>query len=66
MEKVTGRALAVHCDGKEKSDDTIATRAHEHALELLQAIPQIRERIASDVQAALVATRRLAATRRSS
>ena len=53
MEMVTSRALAVHCAGKDEASDAIAGRAHEHALELLQAIPQIRERIASDVQAAL-------------
>ncbi|WP_293270861.1 serine O-acetyltransferase EpsC [Nannocystis sp.] len=49
MEQVTGRALAVHCDGAGDSGPS----AHEHALELLQAIPQIREQVASDVQAAL-------------
>ena len=53
MEMVTSRALAVHCAGKDEPSEAIAGRAHEHALELLQAIPQIRERIASDVQAAL-------------
>ena len=53
MEMVTGRALAVHCEGQDQMGEAIAARAHEHALELLQAIPQIRERIASDVQAAL-------------
>ncbi len=49
MEQVTGRALAVGCDGAGDSGPS----AHEHALELLQAIPQIREQVASDVQAAL-------------
>ena len=53
MEMVTGRALTVHCHGRPESGEAIAERAHEHALELLQAIPQIREMIASDVQAAL-------------
>jgi len=49
MEQVTGRALAVGCEGAGDSGPS----AHEHALELLQAIPQIREQVASDVQAAL-------------
>ncbi len=52
MEQVTGRALAVHCvrgDGEPASP----TLAHEHALDLLAAIPNIREQVASDVQAAL-------------
>ncbi len=48
MEQVTTRALAVHCAGQENG-----VSAHEHALGLLQAIPQIREQVASDVQAAL-------------
>ena len=48
MEQVTMRALAVHCAGQENG-----VSAHEHALGLLQAIPQIREQVASDVQAAL-------------
>ncbi len=54
MEMVTSRALAVHCEGQDQTTDALAARAYEHALELLQAIPQIRERIASDVQAALI------------
>ncbi len=54
MEMVTARALAVHqCRSHEASGEDLAARAHDHALELLQAIPQIREMIASDVQAAL-------------
>jgi len=53
MEMVTGRALTVHCAGKGHSGEAIAVCAHEHALALLQEIPRIRERIASDVQAAL-------------
>ena len=52
-EQVMGRALAVHCARESTDGESIATRAHEHALELLQAIPQIREQVASDVQAAL-------------
>jgi serine O-acetyltransferase len=51
MEQVTSRALTVHCDGT--NNEASGAQAHEHALELLQAIPQIREQVASDVQAAL-------------
>ena len=52
MEQVTARALAVDCARREEAT-TSTTSAHEHALELLQAIPTIREQVASDVQAAL-------------
>ena len=52
MEQVTARALAVHC-ARGQGSPSDATSAHEHALELLQAIPSIREQVASDVQAAL-------------
>lgn len=52
MEQVTARALAVDCARREQAT-TSTTSAHEHALELLQAIPTIREQVASDVQAAL-------------
>ena len=55
MEQVTGRALAVHCErgGDGTAGTTGTAQAHEHALELLQAIPKIRGQVASDVQAAL-------------
>ncbi|HEY0134651.1 MAG TPA: serine O-acetyltransferase EpsC [Nannocystis sp.] len=52
MEQVMARALAVDCARREAGTSD-ATSAHEHALELLQAIPTIREQVASDVQAAL-------------
>lgn len=53
LEKVTGRALAVDCPGAGASAEELGRVAHEHALDLLQAIPSIRELLASDVQAAL-------------
>lgn len=52
MEQVTGRALVVHC-AREKVGAVSTTQAHEHALELLEAIPKIRAQVALDVQAAL-------------
>ncbi len=53
MEQVTARALSVHCDGT-PHPTPVHDRAHEHALELLQEIPAIRERIAADVRAAII------------
>ena len=50
LEQATSRALAVDRRG---APEDLGRVAHEHALELLQAIPSIRERLASDVQAAL-------------
>jgi serine O-acetyltransferase len=54
MEEVTGRALRLACAGSPgRAGEEIAAQAHVHALELLQAIPDIRVQLAADVQAAL-------------
>ncbi len=53
MAEVTGRALRLECAGKRRAGEEIAGQAQAHALELLQAIPDIRARLAADVQAAL-------------
>lgn len=53
LEQATSRALVVDCPGARASSEELGRLAHEHALDLLQAIPSIRELLASDVQAAL-------------
>ncbi len=57
MEKITARALSVRCTkgvARSPSSSAIKSAAHEHALDLLQAIPALREVLNTDVQAALV------------
>jgi serine O-acetyltransferase len=53
LEQVTTRALALECGERQKPADELGRVAHEHALDLLQALPSIRELLASDVRAAL-------------
>jgi len=53
LEQVVTRSLAVDCSHAGRPADEIDQTAHEHALELLQAIPSIRAALAADVQAAL-------------
>jgi serine O-acetyltransferase len=53
LEQVASRSLAVDCGGGRRPAEEIAVAAHEHALDLLQAIPSIRAALAADVQAAL-------------
>jgi serine O-acetyltransferase len=55
MAEVTGRALRLECAGRaaRRAGEEIAAQAQGHALELLQAIPDIRAQLAADVQAAL-------------
>lgn len=53
LEQVITRSLAVDCGHARKPTEEIGRDAHEHALDLLQAIPSIRAALAADVQAAL-------------
>lgn len=53
LEQVVSRSLAVDCAQARTPGEEIARAAHEHALDLLQAIPSIRAALAADVQAAL-------------
>ncbi|HEY8379410.1 MAG TPA: serine O-acetyltransferase EpsC [Nannocystis sp.] len=53
LEQVVARSLAVDCAQARGPTEEIARAAHEHALDLLQAIPSIRAALAADVQAAL-------------
>jgi serine O-acetyltransferase len=55
-EELTARALRVSCARRQTARpaaEEIAAQAQAHALELLQAIPDIRARLTTDVQAAL-------------
>ncbi|MDC0722580.1 serine O-acetyltransferase EpsC [Nannocystis bainbridge] len=53
LEQVVTRSLAVDCSHGRRPAEEIGQAAHEHALDLLQAIPSIRAALAADVQAAL-------------
>lgn len=55
LERIIVRSLAVDCKGQSRDLDPEASTslAHEHAFDLLQAIPSIREVVNTDVQAAL-------------
>ena len=56
LERLTARALSVQCYGRSRPRPTAAeidAQAHEHALDLLEAIPVIRVALGADVQAAL-------------
>lgn len=53
LEQVATRSLAVDCSHARRQPQEIGRAAHEHALDLLQAIPAIRAALAADVQAAL-------------
>lgn len=54
LERIIVRSLAVDCKGTGRGGETSMTdAAHEHAIDLLQAIPEIREIVNTDVQAAL-------------
>lgn len=53
LEQVICRALAVECPRARPREQEIPGIAHEHAIDLLQAIPSIRALLAGDVQAAL-------------
>lgn len=54
MEEVAGRALSATCsNAAARGAEEIAAQANAHAVDLLSAIPAIRELLASDVQAAL-------------
>jgi serine O-acetyltransferase len=54
MEVVAARALSATCEAAAaRPAEEVATQATEHAIDLLGAIPAIRELLASDVHAAL-------------
>jgi serine O-acetyltransferase len=55
MEEIMGRVLRLACAGAGggHTSEEIAAHAQVQAIELLQAIPEIRARLAADVQAAL-------------
>jgi len=57
FEQVCLRALSVQCRGgsgvAKRPESELAEEAHAHAIDLLQAIPEIREILTTDVHAAL-------------